>query len=75
MLQGGGGGYVANVIIGILDPDKEVAKQNFLLNTAELDKAYHNTIGWLFNESVKILGEVLREILFCCLFQMPHHIW
>ena len=39
MLQGGGGGYVANVITGILDPDKEVAKQNFLLNTVELDVA------------------------------------
>ena len=31
------GRYVAYTIIGILDPDEVVAKQNFLLNTAELD--------------------------------------
>lgn len=51
------GRYVANVIIGILDSDDLLAKQKFLLNTALLEKANHNTIARLFEDSIKILGE------------------
>lgn len=37
-------GYVANVIIGILDSDEVVAKQWYLLNTVALEKANHTSI-------------------------------
>lgn len=51
------GRYVANVIVGIMHPDQTLSKQNFLLNTALLEKANYTTIARLFDESVKILGE------------------
>jgi len=55
--------YVANVIIGVLDPDEEVAKQKFLLNTAQLDKVNHTTIARLFDDSVRMLGEDFNKDL------------
>ena len=65
MLKGccreGGGICNSKCYIGMLDPDKEVAKQKFLLNTAELDKTHHNTIARLFDESIKILGEGVEK--------------
>lgn len=55
------GRYVANVIIGILDPEEEVAKQKFLLKSALLDKANHTTIARLFDDSISILGESFNK--------------
>jgi hypothetical protein len=51
------GRYVANFILGILDPEESVGKQIFLLNCAVLEKTNHNTIARFFDDSIKILGE------------------
>lgn len=49
------GRNVANVIVGVLHWDEEIASQKFLINTVVLNKTNHSTIAQLFDNSVKIL--------------------
>lgn len=48
---------MANVVVGVLDPDEEISTQKFLLHTAELASGNHSTIARLFMDAVRILGD------------------
>lgn len=57
------GRNVANVVIGVLDTDEDLAKQKFLLNTAVLEKTNHSTIARLFDDSIKRLDSDFNKDL------------
>ena len=47
------GRYIGNVVIGILNSD--IISKPYLINTEQLEKVNHQTIGKLFNDSMSIL--------------------
>ena len=66
------GRFIANVFIGTLSPME--AGRHFLINMEALEKVNHTTIARLFENSLKILGDVFdsENVLFFLTVAVPY---